>query len=366
MPSQRPRSFIMAPFRPEPKSAINEKSSSFVKMKRLLMRDLGRSGGHQQFFKSLVVTRIASTKKHGIVIDMNTVASNLHHPLLGPICTAIFQLYQVQNPVLNRAAQLESLKIVKQLKGLGFRVGIQNSKEKPQSIFVRAATRQGAVKVKANPNEIILPEKLKQLKVGFTWARDQWVKIGGKRERPAADLLSLFEGKTFGEGGNSVQVGPKEFLIAEEVADDPRIEKYQRKGYKFQFVPNGHVFDPVLSDILKRKIYTSAQHIDFSVGGIPDKKILAVDPRYLNEHKLGIQMIQQNFGLKVVEVPEEEADRHPANFLPLGNGKVLVDSGAPKFIERLRTAGAIVIPTAVPLNHILSNKGGLHCLFNEH
>ena len=76
-------------------------------------------------------------------------------------------------------------------------------------------------------------------------------------------------------------------------------------------------------------------------------------------------MIRDNLGLKIVTVPDEEADRHPANFLPLGNNKVLVDSGAPKFIEKLREAGVEVIPTVVPLNAMLVNKGGLHCLFNE-
>ena len=68
----------------------------------------------------------------------------------------------------------------------------------------------------------------------------------------------------------------------------------------------------------------------------------------------------------MITVPKEEAKRHPQNFLPLGGNRVLVDGGAPRFIDKLRRAGADAIPTATPLNALLDLKGGLHCLFNEH
>ena len=140
---------------------------------------------------------------------------------------------------------------------------------------------------------------------------------------------------------------------------------YARKGFAFHPLPHGEFFDKVSTDLLGRKIFWRHSHIDLVVGAIPEKRILAVDPHYYQSNRAGIDRMVTAVRSKLVLVPEQEAERHPACFLPLGGGKVLVDSGAPKFIAELRKAGAKVIPTAVPLDHLMELKGGLHCLFNE-
>lgn len=182
------------------------------------------------------------------------------------------------------------------------------------------------------------------------------------------DLASLLFGPShfFGEGGSIVQVGPKEFAAAEHLKQDPRLEAYERRGYKFHMMPNGAVFDGVFSDLFGMKVYSTTSHLDLSLGGIPEKRIVAISPHYYNDHKMSAKLMQKNLGVTLVEVPEAEADRHPQNFLPLGRGRVLVDGGSPRFIHQLKNAGIEAIPTEVPLNALIDLKGGLHCLFNEH
>ncbi len=319
---------------------------------------------------ALAATGLVRQARFGAVVDTIDLFDG-HKLARDPIRQFLFQAYQVGNPGQVRKAQIESLHIVRQLKKLGHPVFISDFGDPRHSIFIRAAIRGGANRLPTDTTESREHRELHEIMQGtyggMGWARDGHVYIGGKLEKPEKSVRALASGKMhfFGEGGGMIQVGPKEWLITKYIARDPRVKKYESKGFKFIEVPDGLHYDPTLSELMQTPIFNSAPHIDFNFGAIPEKKVVAVCPNYSSEHKLTVQLLERNLGVTIVEVPEEEAKRHPANFLPLGEGKVLVDSGAPKFIERLRQAGVEVNPTAVPLDYILANKDGLHCLFNE-
>ena len=367
MPAVRvPRRFIMAPLHVESRREINSKRPAYEELKKIMHGWVRHSYGGVGFFDFLERHRISRKTSYGVVIDTDVIAENVYHPVLGELCQTLYSAYAAENPNATRAAQRESLILVKQLTSLGFGVGIQNSTKREQEVFVRTALNAGAKRIGVNTSKVELPGELKKFVFGTTWARDQYVKIGGRKETPKVDLVSLLEGKRFGEGGSMVQIGPKEFAIEEKLIRDPRVAVYTKKGFRFQLMPKGAIFDQPLSDLFGTKVYTTAPHLDMTIGAIPDRKIVATDPHYFRENKLVIEQLRRNFGVSIVEVPESEADRCPQNFLPLGKGRVLVDSGAQNFIHKLQNAGATVIPTEVPLNALLSIKGGLHCLFNEH
>jgi hypothetical protein len=368
-PPEGPVGFLMAPLSVESKASIKGKTQDFAELRKIY-RDVGasRSPDGMDLPKFLEKAKAADRRGYGLVLHIDRLhLLSKTHPA-GIIFHNLFRSFFVGDPERTRKAQLETLKIIRQVRELGHEVRILDPKDKRHEPYIRAAVGAGAVRMPVHERQVADEESRRRFLPGTTWARDQYVKIDGKKERPMADMASIRfspERRFFGEGGTVVQVGPKEYAIAEDIMEDPRIARYEKKGYKFHPMPDSIAYHSIMSDLFGQKMYSWTNHIDLNIGGIPEKKIIAVDPRYYSEHRLSVQMLRDNHGLKMVEVPTEEADRHPANFLPLGNGRVLVDSGAPKFIERLREAGAEVIPTAVPVDHLITQRGGLHCLFNE-
>ncbi len=364
MPKARAaRTFVIAPFQVESKRRIIGTQASYEEVKRVARQATRIKPGKVGFAEFLQASGVAEKRRYGLVLNIEKIISLSTAPRVGQLFRTLLQYYSSANPAFTRVAQLESLAVIKQLRGLGFRVKIQDSGERKRAVFVRAAQKAGAIRIKA-------PHGIRSFKLlpGTVWARDQWVKIGGKKEKPKTDIASLLftEGHFLGEGGSMVQVGPREFAIAESIVRDPRLANYERAGYKFQVMPYGAFFDRALTDYFGTRIYTIAKHLDLLIGGIPEKRVAAIDLHYYNEHRESIEQMQRRFGTKIIVVPETEADRHPQNFLPLGQGKVLVDSGAPSLAHMLKNAGLEAIPTAVPLNALLYNRGGLHCLFNEY
>ena len=284
--------------------------------------------------------------------------------------TLIF-LYSIADPKKVAKANEEILSLVRQLHSLGHEVRIKDFGDGHHRDFIRLAVKAGALRQPADALEAKdhsrMSDFLEEHFPSKTWARDYHVKIDGKLEKPG-DVLDndADQDSVFGEGGAMVQVGPKEWLVAKHImGGGSRVKKYEQRGHVFFPMPDSLLFDKTLSELFDSPVYFRVPHIDLSLGGIPERKVVAVCPNYYSEHKLSVQFMEQKLGVTTVEVPKEEADRNPANFLPLGSGRVLVDSGAPKFIQRLKEAGIEAIPTVVPLDSLLVNKGGLHCLFNE-
>jgi hypothetical protein len=355
MPKAKPKrkSFVITPFAVDTRREIVSKSAYYRETKRLTGQLMGSRAERRRFIGLLKSQGIAEEKKYGLVIKALPKLSE--HP--EPPLRVIGVLLEAQHPELTREAQLESIRIIRQLRGLGHWVGVQRIGERDRKAFIRLAQRAGATITKC-------PAGWKAQERTY-WARDQWVKIGMRLEAPQRALHQRGVYHAFGEGGTMVQVGPREFAVYRGIAKDPRLAKYQRGGYKFELMPEGIIFERVLSDLLGTRVYSATPHIDLSIGAVPEKRVVGVDPNYYSDNKASVERMVKNFKAKLVQVPREEADRHPANFLLLGNGKVLVDSGAKRFIQMLEGAGVTVVPTAVPLNALISLKGGLRCLFNE-
>jgi hypothetical protein len=366
-PAKKPgKIFVMAPFRAESRAEVRESEAIYREGRELFRRMASVKHGGVDLQRILQHFGVAEMKSYGLVLNtLGRFTELMRDPTAGTLFKTIWKLHNSADPSVTRRAQADSLKLIRQLRGLGFQVRVQDYGDRSHALFLRAARGAGAAPFKS--------ERLSNISTGMIWARDQWVKIGGRRVKPRADLRSLLRAGlsgrsgSFGEGGAIVPVGLKNFLIAENLKSDPRVANYEKAGFKFHKMPFGAQFDRALTDLLGFRVFTVSNHLDLFFGAVPERGVLAVDPRYYREHKLSVQLLEDSLKPKKgVFVPEAEADHHPVNFLPLGDGRVLVDCGAPQFIEELRKAGVEVIPTVVPMDAMLENKGGLHCLFNEY
>ena len=364
-PSPRKRGFLIAPFPVQSRREIKRGRESYRWILEHLTPKFIEHRGPQgeDFSESICKTGVGKRRAHGLLLNYPKLVQRVPEPEI------YSRMFSACDPEVARAAEREILATIKQLHSIGHGVSVMGSNERSQRIFIRAAMRHGAKSVEAKPldhwdSDIDMQAVLPSMR----WARDEYVRIGTKKERPNRDIrhvLTVPEPHYFGEGGKMIQIGPKDFAIHKSIAGDPRIGKYESMGFRFFPLPEAFVYDRNLSELMGTKIYLTHGHIDLVLGGVPERRVVAVDPRYYKEHKMSLQLLERNAGVRLVEVPEEEADRHPACFLPLGRGRVLVDRGAPKFIKRLRKAGATVVPTTVPLDSLLAFRGGLHCLFNE-
>ncbi len=365
-----PKEFRINPFPSDPAPLRRAKTREFPLLVQTidgLHHDTRAMGGLKT---ALTQEGILSARRFGHVFDEVKMVSD-PHALSDPLQRFFIQLNHVSHPQDQHRSHVESLQLIRQLISLGFRVSTPQTEDPRHAVFLRAAQRAGAkiepMDADEKRNERARREAIGDVYPGMIWARDEHVKIAGKTEKPRNSISDMISGQThlFGEGGAMVQIAPKVWAVSQYILNDPRVKKYEKQGHQFIAVPDGFHYDRTMSLLLRTPIYNQTPHIDFNLGAIPEKRVLAVCPHYRSEHRLTVDLLEKNFKMNVVEVPKEEADRHPQNFLPLGNGRVLVDAGAPRFIEALQKAGVHAIPTAVPLDTLLVSKGGLHCLFNE-
>jgi len=361
----KPRAFVMAPFDAHKRRELNRRGEMYEDLRRMASALTRKGAGEINFQQVLEKMGLGQRKRYGFLFNTLKLPELFPDRRFGEFARILHAFTATSDPLASRRAKIESLQLIRQLKSLGFKMHIQDPGEADREMFVRAARKAGASVVQ-------VPSRMKIPGTGTFWARDQYVKLGNEKVRPKTDPHHLLENVItgnqhfFGEGGTMVQIGPKTFAIHKRKLKDPRLKQYEKKGYVFHPMPDSFLFDQPLSDLFGFRIFTINDHIDFVMGGIPERSIVGVDPRYYAESRMSFHFMEQNYGTKLVTVPIEEADRHPASFLPLGGGRALVDSGAPGFIEALREAGAKPIPTVVPLDNLLQLKGSLHCLFNEH
>lgn len=250
----------------------------------------------------------------------------------------------------------ETLDLIRQLRELGHGVTVQYDSAESQSFrdecaawgvrFLRAQHTYGRA----------------------FWARDQYVKIAGRRERPSPIVHGFRQGpyQNFGEGGAMVEIAPRAYAVHETLMLDPRIRGYQKQGYEFFPLASSLCFSPTWTQALGRPTYWEQSHIDMGgITAVPKKKILVANPWYFRDHRDSVKHLSERFNLRTVVVDPSEATRHPENFLLLDPTTALVDAGAPVFIEQLRAQGVAVVPTTQPLDYLGHAAGKIRCLFNE-
>lgn len=351
---------LIAPFpRTVPRGefkAMNEKIEFLKKMNARAITEIrkGFPGGLEKFFE---FSGIGKKEPFGLTVSLvrtQMMARRVGDRHLQQFYELMYQQMTAAHPEVARKAHLDVLQIVRQLTKLGLEVHVQDFGKRDELSFVRLAKRYGAN---------VRPEKERKTsngQVGTVWARDQYVKIGSQRIESR-----MSERDIAGEGGALVQIGPQRYLIATGIQQDRRIAELARQGIEFFQVGHAFFYDKPFSELMGVSIFQETHHIDYVLGSVPEKRIVAVDPRYAQMNRRLINGLEGPLGCKTVLVPESEMNRHPANFLSLGDGRALVDSGSPQFIKRLEQAGVEVVPTVVPTDNLFNNKGGLHCLFNE-
>ena len=166
-----------------------------------------------------------------------------------------------------------------------------------------------------------------------------------------------------GEGGKTLPLSEKSVLANIGLRNHPGIKELEKQGFKFYFVNDGEYYSGSLSLLLKRKTFQVHEHVDLFVG--VSGNVMLVDYDFYRQNQSILKQAARENGLKIVYVPEEEAELHPANFLPLSPGRVLVERRAIKTIQTLESNGLKVIPTVVDLRGNRLGGGGLRCIFNE-
>lgn len=156
------------------------------------------------------------------------------------------------------------------------------------------------------------------------------------------------------EGGNIVYSAKDRFLLlSNEVTVGLKTEfKDILNGrIKVYEIPSGYI--RIYREGKAHIAAAMPSHIDLSIGILEDAKILLVDKFYMSRPGYGekIKDIAKAEGYKIVHVDEDEAHLHPANFIKLPDGKILMEK-APKTINNIQNN----LPEGVTLDIIQVNR----------
>lgn len=368
------RSFVMNPMQTFSRDQIRQDKIWYDDHKRELRN---RIGPHYDDLEQIVTaTNVGEMTKHGLIVDSGALAvlPTIDHPI-AKVLSPLFDIFNRVDPSVVPKAQEEILATVGQLRDLGHEVHINDFGDESHDPYIRAALQKGAKRRQPDPEVKDYYDFHQRvggvLEVqGDPWARDDYSMIGDEKVFPDKRVHEMDPDSPLttmlGSGGGLVPVAPKTFAISEAFAEDPRIKGFEKKGFTFYSMPEGLVHAKSLTDFLGRDVYARTTHIDHSIGAVPEKKVPVVDPLYFDQHKFSVQNLVDNHGLKrPITVPKEEAHRLSANFLNLGDGRVLVDKGSPKLIAKLRKEGVDVVESVMPLDFLPHLRGGLRCMFNE-
>ncbi len=196
------------------------------------------------------------------------------------------------------------------------------------------------------------------------WLGDQYLIINGYIFTRDDNELP---GQTLAEGGAILYSQKDRFVIMSDAVDEKVKSGIRRALYgrmKIYEVPAGFVrlHTEGKPDKLMRH-----HHIDLTLGILEDAKILLVDPFYYRYpyHSI-IRNIADKEGYEIVVVDESEAYLHPANFVKLPDGKILMEN-APRTvvaIKRVLPKGSKleIIPAKKSLRANSLNYGSLKCV----
>lgn len=310
-----------------------------------------RSGRRAPTLKDIQHIKGVRHTKQGIVLDEARMKSSIYF-YLESISDAAGKHVE-----RGRRVNTERLLIMKQLKSLGFGVftpkysftnpeDIQRAKGVARSFKAKAPTEYVGNKAIAHSSAI--------------WARDLWVKTRFGRSKK---FLPMLEVNKFGEGGMVVPIGEAAFFVSDKLRNAPEVVKLAAKKTRFYFLKDGFEFDADLTKMLGAKTFVVNDHVDLFLGVVG--KVMLVDSHFFEANKGVLKVAAKENKLMVVPVPVSEASIHPANFLVIGENRILVDRDAKETIALLKANGVDVIPTVVPLRANRTFGGGVRCMVNE-
>ncbi|MDP2974302.1 MAG: hypothetical protein Q8N60_04580 [Candidatus Diapherotrites archaeon] len=270
----------------------------------------------------------------------------------------------------------ERIALIGQLMKLGYRVAVPKYAEAHnEKLFSRlpAGVRVFNAKPPLSGIVKIAGANVPEMDSSARWVRDLWQKTPYGRVKRFSGAIE----NAFGEGARSLFL-PNNVVIANETLKGNRIvEEFKKRGTKFYFVKSVKKVEGRFMQLQigiangnrqqsrprQTKIISENYHIDQFLGAVGN--VLLVDSRLYLQNFPAVRGAAKSAGLKILFVPREERNLHPANFLVLEPTKVMVDKDAKKTIALLRQNGVEVIPTAVPLRGNRKSEGGVHCIVNE-
>ncbi len=278
------------------------------------------------------------------------------------------------------AVNMERLQVMEQLVKKGKRV----------VLVVRKDASPGERKFVERAKKVTGPGRLKVIHVDSTssysgsWQRDNFTKLNVRylNKMHAEDRRKELNPRHrhFGEGGRVIKAGKikgKEVLLVSDSIlglkgrHDPKIDKLlkgeadmlRRQGFEVFELP-GYWFRAEgirKGENAEREFF---EHLDVFINTIPEKKVLLVDPEYMETNSNKIRQLNKFLKYKIIEVPKEERFHYPSNILKLGNGEVIVNSAAKKTIALLKKADVKVFATPKEIKYNLEFRGGVGCFVN--
>lgn len=267
------------------------------------------------------------------------------------------------HPLSLQRANAERLSVIEQLDELGYRVfvpdyGLPNL----ESVLGRARLHARVFNARFPPalGRLGDLQRTKEIPSSIFWTRDLWYRFNGSRiMRYGRDGENAI-----GEGGMLVPINQGSTLVSETIRKSPGILALSAKGHRFYTLRDGIQFLPKLSSIYRAEVYKTMDHVDLFVGVVDD--VMLVEPGYFaGLNKTVLKQAARDNGLKIVFVQEGESKLLAANFLILGDRKVLMNKSARKTAELLRQNGIDVVATRVELKANALAEGGVRCFANE-
>jgi hypothetical protein len=253
----------------------------------------------------------------------------------------------------------ERLSVIRQLREMGYKVAVPDY-GLPSFKGGLELVRPYAKVFRMQPPVIGKIGNTIEVASSASWTRDLWHYIGGKR-------VVRFESERVnpeGEGGMIVPIGKDATLVSQELIVVNSVREMAAKGHRLYFLRDGRQFMPNLSKLFSKDVFMTNDHVDLFAGVVGNVMLLD-ESYYTGLNKTILRQAARENRLKIVFIPPEEARFYPANFLKLGDNKILMEMRAERTMALLRENGIDVVPTETSLNANLRTGGGVRCFTNE-
>lgn len=290
--------------------------------------------------------------------------------------TSLVQSHMKKGKTTVKNMNKERISLISKLATSGKRVIIiapKNITQENQNLLKNLTMLKNVRVMRVEPNSVY----------NIPWTRDLFTRL--KRRFYAKEHSTFFRNninpilkRHFGEGGRIINLGKingkptiilsstvrektsiDRIFVEKEIREE--IELLKRQGYNVFELP-GHFFSPYRKNPELKK--TWFDHLDVFINTIPEKKLILVNPDYLQQNNKKIREILKQTKYKLLVVPEEEKLLYPANFLNMGKGEILINSDAKKTIELLRKQGVKVFASPKGIRANMTKRGGIGCFVN--